>query len=117
VNVKPFFLTLFFSFVFLSCMRKDEVPNHILPIPKMAHILLDIHLAESKVNSFRLMTMDSVAALYKTYESRIFQKHKITDSIYKKSYRFYAAHPELLDQVYGIVVDSLSARLTTLRID
>ena len=117
MNVKRFFLILFFTFIFLSCLKKNEVPQGVLPIPKMAHILLEIHLAESKVNSFRLTTMDSVASLYKTYEIHIFKKHKITDSLYRKSYSFYVAHPELMDQVYGIVVDSLSSRLTTLRMD
>ena len=100
-----------------ACLRQTKVPEGIIPKEKMAELLLAIHIAEAKTNEIRLFTADSTARVYKFYESTIFKKYHITPKTYRKSYDFYISHPELINDVYSIVVDSLNARKSTLRID
>jgi hypothetical protein len=41
-------------------------------------------------------------------EKAIFKKYKIDTVLYNRSYKFYAQNPELLDEVYVAMIDSLT---------
>jgi len=90
-----------------SCSEKENVPNGIIPPPEMAHIITKIYNAEHKVGQIRI-PQDSSEEVFRHFELMIYEDHSITDSIYKKSFRYYLEHPEMLESIYDIVIDSLS---------
>ncbi|SMG10422.1 protein of unknown function [Marivirga sericea] len=93
----------------VSCSGKEEQPKGILPPEKMALILSDIYLAEHKAANIGL-TLDSAKVVLKHYELKIFDDHNTTDSIYKESFKYYLDHPDKLEAVYDIVIDTVSLR-------
>ena len=107
--MKKVFLVFIISSAMFACSEATEIPAEFIPKDKMVQVLIDVHLAESTVSS-RNMPQDSAAVLYKMYENQIFQKHGVTDSLYRKSYKWYIENVEVMDDVYEEVVDSLSLR-------
>jgi hypothetical protein len=113
--VKKFFLIIFLIGTF-ACTKNKPAPEHLLSKEKMVSILIDVYIAEGKVNSLDVKT-DSMSNLFAAYEKHIFQKHEVTDSIYRESYQWYLEDIIAMDQIYSAVVDSLSLRERTRRID
>lgn len=72
-------------------------------------MLVRLHLLESRVETSHL-SPDSARALYQSLERVIFQKYGITpaDSSFQRSYRYYAVHDKDLDEIYAVVIDSLT---------
>jgi len=113
--VKKFFLVLLLAAA--SCKGPaEEIPEDILPKEKMVQVLIRIHIAEAAVGMKNLPS-DSASKLYKSYQNKIFKEEAVGDSAYAKSYSFYVKRPELMDEIYGAVVDSLSLRETRGKLD
>ena len=75
----------------------------------MAEVMQDIYLLEAKVKELNI-PVDSAAVIYNHYEKGIFSEHQIDDSLYEISFEYYLNHPELMSEIYAIMVDSLSLR-------
>ncbi|MDB5251068.1 MAG: hypothetical protein JWP27_237 [Flaviaesturariibacter sp.] len=90
-----------------SCGRSDNVPSDVLPQERMGSVMWDIIRADEVAN--HQYPVDSNGRRFRRstelYRS-IFQLHGITDSQFKKSFRYYENHPQLLKPV----LDSLDAR-------
>src|SRR5699024_9047831 len=87
-----------------------ERPAHILSEERMVDFLIDLHIAEARVNDMSIRR-DSAKIVFEKVEDSLFKKHGIVnDSIYAISYEYYLNHIEGLDKIYGAVVDSLSLR-------
>ena len=102
--------TLIFTCLFLfACTeeKKAGIPSHILPKQKMADVMLDVHLLESamSLNTYRT---DMVTNGNPTPTFDLFDKNKITKKQYNESFDYYAQHPELLNEVYQLVLENLS---------
>jgi hypothetical protein len=93
----------------VSCSGKEERPKGILAPEEMAIILSDIYLAEHKASNIGLV-QDSAKVVLKHYELKIFDDRNTTDSIYKKSFQYYLDHPDKLEAIYDIVIDTVSLR-------
>lgn len=101
---------LFFCF---ACSQKVDKPKDILSKYKMVAILIDIHIAEAEIIEKQYVHGDDSANVaYQKDEKKIFKKHKIDSLTYNRSFNYYAQNMNLLDEIYGIVVDSLSYRET-----
>ena len=101
-------------FFFVFCMASaligcgDEgVPEGILSEQEMIPIILDVYLAEGKVNELRVKR-DSALAIFEVYETKILEKYDLTDSVYSNSLRYYYDHPLKLESIYETVLDSLN---------
>lgn len=93
-----------------ACKQKNTTPEGILPKDKMVSFLIDMHIAEARINDLSLRR-DSAERFFKIVEDSLFRKNGITnDSIYIKSYEYYLRDVEGLDEIYSAVVDSLSLR-------
>jgi len=99
--------------VFVACKKNTDTPEGILESKKMVAVLIDIHLLESQIPHLTKMP-DSSYILYKSYEKKIFQKHKIDSTTYKQSYSYYLNNLQEFEKIYGQVIDSLVYRETTL---
>lgn len=95
--------------IIVSCSGKEERPKGIIPPEKMAVILSDIYLAEFKASKIGLK-QDSSKIVLRHYELKIFEDHNTNDSIYKESFKYYLEHPDQLEKIYDIVIDTVSLR-------
>lgn len=74
----------------------------------MVGILTDLHIAESKVNTYGIPSQDTAKAVFMYYEDSIFTRYKINKKQYLHSYDYYMRHPELAEELYKAVSDSLA---------
>lgn len=95
--------------IIVSCTQKNEIPKGILPPEKMANILSQIYEAEDKATSIGLK-YDSQKVVLRHYELMILEQNNTNDSVYKESFTYYLEHPQKLETVYDIVIDSMSLR-------
>ena len=112
-NVFHFSLLTSYFLLLLSCGSPEEkpvvIPNDVLPKEKMAQIISDIHIAEAEASMGALPDSASTARIaIGTSFQKIFEKNKITKAQYDTSLVFYIEHPELLDTIYGQVLNELS---------
>jgi Domain of unknown function (DUF4296) len=97
----------------LACQPPEagvEKPANLLPPDRMAAVLTEIHVAEARVGRMGLRGADSSAIVYARLRQRIFARQKVDTAAFTKSYVYYAAHPQQLEKLYKIIVDTLKAR-------
>lgn len=91
-----------------SC-GEEERPQEFLDQQAMAAYLIDFHLAEAAITNVRV-ERDSSNLLFSLVEDDLLEKHQITQAAFIDSYNYYLQHPEELELLYTVVVDSLSLR-------
>ncbi len=69
----------------------------------------DIYLLEFKITELRVRA-DSAAAVFEKYQREYFGQNNLDTGTYRASYEFYLSRPDLLEQVYAIIADSLSLK-------
>lgn len=99
----------------ISC-KEESIPKGVLSIDEMAAILIDVHLAEGKIDVLRLYG-DTAKLVFNHFEKQIFEKHQVDRDSYKKSFAYHLDNVNTLDQIYSRVVDSLNVRKQVTRID
>ena len=94
-----------------ACQRPEEPvpPADLLPKAQLIPLLADLHVLEARVENSRL-SPDSSRALYVSEEKNLLWSHQVTDSVFRRSYRYYGIHGKDLDEVYGAVIDTLTQR-------
>ena len=95
--------------VMLGCRAKVERPEGILSKEEMTSVLIDIYILESQTKELKVH-FDSAKRVYNIFEAKVFEKHGLQDTTYRNSFVYYQDHPEMLDEIYGMLVDSLSLR-------
>ena len=100
---------LFFLTVFTGCDEPPvEKPEKLIEREKMIDMLVDIHLAEAAFNSQRhrdSMVMNSSSANF--YYS-ILDKHQVQDTVFEKSFVFYASQPRRFEKMYREAMNQLN---------
>jgi hypothetical protein len=99
---------LLFVLLFFSC-GKEKKPVGILSHQEMAGVIVDVYLAEARLNS-NLMKRDSAKLVFKPYEDKLLLKKGLQDSVLKKSYLYYLDHSKELEEIYDSVIDTLALR-------
>jgi hypothetical protein len=91
----------------ISCNEETVVPKQYISKDKMVEIMTDIHLVEGLLqnNSTRDTTVARKA--YDAYHF-IYYKYRIDSSTFRKSWEYYATHPELYDDMQEKVVEKLN---------
>ncbi len=107
-------LAPFFALALLvsACAKQEEAappPQGLLSKDKMVAVLVDIHVAEAMINA-EAQDVAAAKALYKQYESAIFDKHAVDSAAYFASYGYYLTGMDKMKEIYDVVVDTLSAR-------
>ncbi|WP_232541074.1 DUF4296 domain-containing protein [Spirosoma endbachense] len=94
-----------------SCQSaEDKRPENLIPEDRMANILTEVHMAESRVSRLGLRSIDSSNLAYKHLENQIFKKFKVDTAAYSKSYTYYSSHPSEMEAIYKQVVDNLKKK-------
>jgi hypothetical protein len=102
-------LPVLFSFILFSCIKPEEPTADIIPKDSMAQILIDIHLAEAKV-AVKNPSPDTGQMMYEYYKRGIYKNYNISPQRFNSSLEFYTRNVTELNQIYEVVVDSLSLR-------
>lgn len=92
-----------------------EPPPQLLSQQEMVSFLVDLHLAEAKMNYIEVRDSDSLEIVFRNYEKHLLNQHGFSDSVYLQSYEYYLDHMELMDKIYSDVVDSLSVMNSQLK--
>ena len=96
-----------------GCARPEQVPTPavLLPKEKMVSLLVQIHLLEARVETSHLPP-DSARALFLSQQRDLLWRNGVAqpDSVFERSYRYYATHAKDLDEIYAVVIDSLTQR-------
>ena len=99
---------LFSGLLFLSACNQNDHPKNIIEEQKMVRILADLHVMDGYMTT--LMYSDSLKMSGKNYYTTIYQKHKITKSIFEQSLKYYSMQPVLLDSMYTQVENILKKK-------
>ena len=100
-------LTLFLLVVFISCDKTAiEKPKDLIKEKKMIEMLFDIHMAEATFNHMRYDTIVKNSSSANFYYS-VLDKYQIPDSVFEKSYVFYASNPVDFEEMYRKVMAKL----------
>lgn len=113
MNVKGFKhnLTVVLGVVvlFFTASCGDNLPENgaVLTHGQMTKALIELYLAEQKVNRFGL-PRDSAERHFQRLRPVIFEKLGVGDTLFKKSFDYYMDHPKEMELIYTAIVDSLS---------
>jgi hypothetical protein len=108
--VKKSFLILLAGLFLQACTSPlDPAPADLIPEKKMTAILVDIHVAESRVENLGL-PHDTASVYFQRLQQEIFKKHKVKPEKFYKSFDYYVMNVSELDKIYEKVVDSLSVK-------
>jgi hypothetical protein len=94
----------------MACSESRELPKGILPTQKMVALLIDLHWSDAKIAQSAYTNTDSAQYNYWQLESAIFKRNKTDTLTFRKSLAYYSQQPKLLEEIYAIVIDSLSYR-------
>jgi hypothetical protein len=92
--------------VVAGCQHEKRPPG-VLNKEEYARFLVSVYIAESKLNTYAI-TPDSAMKLFLPYEQALEKKFDTSDSVIQKTYQYYLAHPQELEQVYTAVIDTLN---------
>jgi hypothetical protein len=93
-----------------ACTESQEIPKNILAKQKITALLIDLHWSDAKIAQSAYTNTDSAQYNYWLLEKDIFKRHKTDTATFRQSMAYYSSHPKLLEDIYNIVVDSLSYR-------
>lgn len=102
-------ITLATLLVLGACRGESKRPANVLSQQEMVRVLSDVLVLEEKVTRLGL-TGDSALIVFNTLKGKVFENAGVPDSVFKKSMDYYIDHPEELEQVYSVLVDSLNLR-------
>ncbi|MGB3073715.1 MAG: DUF4296 domain-containing protein [Chitinophagales bacterium] len=102
-------VTLFIVFIYCACASEiEKAPEGILSKDKMIAVLLDVHIAESSVNSRGMTNQQLNQNVAAKYED-VMKKNGTTFDTFKKSFDYYLHHPEQYEEIYLEIVNKLTA--------
>ncbi len=94
----------------MSCIPETpSVPDDVIPQDKMVDILEDVQVIEAVRQRGVILPkdMDPDHEAMRMYH-RMFEEYQINDSLFRKSFEWYEAHPKMLAQMYDEVLVRLS---------
>lgn len=105
---KLLYILLLTVFAFVAC--DDSVvpkPESLIKEKQMIKMLVDIHMAEATFTKFRhdsIMKNNSSANFYYS----VLDKYQVPDSVFEKSFVYYASIPRDFEKMYRKVMNELS---------
>ncbi|KAF0239315.1 MAG: hypothetical protein FD181_295 [Prolixibacteraceae bacterium] len=96
------------GFTFISCDKEViPKPRPLIREKQMVNMLVDIHLAEAMFNHLRYDTLFRNSSSVNFYYS-VLQKYEVADSVFEKSFVYYASNPRNFEKMYREVMNKLS---------
>ena len=102
-------LWIIFLFIGTVSCHSDKKPEHVLTQPQLSALLVEIYLAEARMDQVQV-SKDSSIRFYLPFEEKLLKSKGVTDTILKETYTYYLSHPKELELVYDAVIDTLTLR-------
>lgn len=105
---KLLIIFLFIVFALESCDKTPfEKPNPLIKEKQMIDMLVDVHLADA---AFTIMRNDSLVIKSSStdFYYSVLEKYQVPDSIFEKSFVYYASNPKKFEKMYREVMNKLS---------
>ena len=96
-------------FMFLSCGKKERVPEGILSNDQMVTVLTELYIIEQKISTLGV-TRDSLTQIFDAMKGQVFEKTGVPESVFNESLNYYVDHPQSLETIYTVLIDSLNLR-------
>jgi hypothetical protein len=94
--------------VFIACENSVfKKPKHLVNEKQMIDMLVDIHLAEATFNRMRNDSTVRNSSSVNFYYS-VLAKYEVADSVFEKSFVYYASNPKNFEKMYREVMNKLS---------
>lgn len=95
----------------LACKPENDAerPSWLLPEDKMVMVQADVHTLESRIQMQRLEYNKS-KPLFDRELVNLCKDRGTDTSLYRRSFYWYATRPNLMDDIYQRVVDTLNVR-------
>ena len=95
--------------MFLSCSKKERVPEGILSRGQMVTVLSELYIIEQKISTLGIKR-DSLTQIFAAMKGRVFKQTGVEESVFEKSLNYYVDHPKSLEEIYTVLIDSLNLR-------
>jgi hypothetical protein len=105
---KAMLILAILNLTFISCDKEViPKPSPLIKEKQMINMLVDIHLAEATFNHMRYDSIIRNSSSENFYYS-VLQKYEVADSVFEKSFVFYASNPRNFEKMYREVMNKLS---------
>jgi len=107
--IKYILLPVIFLIATISC--EDEVvekPKNLINEDKMIEIMVDAHLAEAAFNLRRNQDSLIMQSSSTNFYYSVLEDHQIPDSVFEKSFVYYASYPKNFEKMYQKVMNKLN---------
>jgi hypothetical protein len=105
---KALLILAILGITFISCDKEViPKPSPLIKEKQMINMLVDIHLAEATFNHMRYDSIIRNSSSENFYYS-VLQKYEVADSVFEKSFVFYASNPRNFEKMYREVMNKLS---------
>ena len=101
---------LFFSvLIFLIACNGNKSPGDVINQERMTSLLTEMHIADGTM--YTVMQMPDTLYKYGTGKYLVIFKKYHTDSVeFRKSFKYYSAHPDLLSSIYEQITTNLKQK-------
>jgi hypothetical protein len=105
---KALFILAILGLTLISCDKEViPKPSPLIREKQMINMLVDIHLAEATFNHMRYDSIIRNSSSENFYYS-VLQKYEVADSVFEKSFVYYASNPRNFEKMYREVMNKLS---------
>lgn len=104
-----YFLAIASFSLLLAACAAPERPADVLTPERMVQVLMEVHIAEEKVNRLGI-SADSAIVFVEAMKPLIYTKFGVADTTFERSLNYYIDRPKELQLIYSAVVDSLQLR-------
>lgn len=108
MKIKIVWIVIFLAGVASSCETGSR-PQGVLSKAELADYLVEMYVAEARMTGLSVVA-DSSKKLFQPFEEALMKKSGISDSVMRITYRYYVDNPTELEEVYDVVIDTLSLR-------
>tara|TARA_B100000780_G_C20984055_1_gene393357 strand:- start:22 stop:456 length:435 start_codon:yes stop_codon:yes gene_type:complete len=108
------FIQVMFAFAMVlnltSCIDKSsKVPENVMSKEEMVEVISESQLIEAIRQRGTILPKDlNPQDEAKRQYALLFEKHNITEDQFKESYQWYLEHPQLLAEIYDLVLEQLT---------
>ncbi len=103
-----FAFVLFLVFVLAACEKTPfDKPENLIKEKQMINMLVDMHLAEATYNHIRYDSTFQKSSSSVFYYS-VLNKYQVPDTVFEKSFLYYASSPRNFEKMYRKVLNKLS---------
>ena len=108
------YISLFFlGLICVTACDSKDAPKDIIQEQQMISLLTDIHLADGSIYSAPQIP-DSMYKYGRAKYDAVFKKHHTTDAEFKKSLKYYAVHPDQVQDMYNKIDAIIKAKIDSL---